>query len=146
MASIQMDAALRVKTLIALTEELTAIFDVENASLAARRPREIAPLQEDKARLAAAYAQSIRDIASDRSLVNGAGDALMEKLKSITQVFEKRASEQRALLDGARFVAEGVLKAVADEANSRVASPVYGGSKEMAAAGKATAIAFNEQA
>lgn len=145
MTSIQMDAALRVKTLIALTEELTAIFDVENASLAARRPREIAPLQEDKARLAAAYAQSIRDIAADRSLVNGAGDALMEKLKSITQVFEKRASQQRALLDGARLAAEGVVKAVADEAGARLASPVYG-SKEKAAAGKATAIAFNEQA
>lgn len=145
MASIHMDAALRVKTLIALTEELTAIFDVENASLAARRPREIAPLQEDKARLAAAYAQSIREIAADRSLVNGAGDGLMEKLKSITQVFEKRASEQRALLGGARTVAEGVLKAVADEAGSALASPAYG-SNEKAAAVKAAAIAVNQQA
>jgi hypothetical protein len=144
--TIHMDAALRVKTLIALTEELTAIFDSENASLTVRRPSEIAPLQEDKARLAAAYAQSIRDIAADRSLVNGAGDALMEKLKAITEVFEKRATEQRALLDGARLAAEGVLRAVAAEAGSARANPAYAGPKEMAAATRAAAIAFNEQA
>jgi hypothetical protein len=116
MTAIELDAASRVRTLIALTEELTAVFDRENDALKSRRPRDIAPLQADKARLAAAYAQSIRAIAADRSLVQGASEGLMEKLKSITRVFENRAAEQRALLDGAAKASEGVLKAVAEEA------------------------------
>ncbi|MEX0645659.1 MAG: hypothetical protein WD076_10125, partial [Parvularculaceae bacterium] len=78
MTSIHMDAATRVRTLIALTEELASIISDENSALSERRPRDIAPLQADKARLAAAYAQSIRDIAADRSLVDGAGDTLLE--------------------------------------------------------------------
>ncbi len=125
MTASQMDAATRVKTLIALTEELTAIFDRENAALKARRTREIAPLQSDKSRLASAYAESIRAIATDRNLIAGASAGLMEKLKAITQHFERRAGEQRALLDGARIAAEGVLKAVADEARAATANPAY---------------------
>jgi hypothetical protein len=140
-----MDSATRVKTLIALTEELTAIFARENEALKARRPRDLAPLQSDKARLAAAYAQSIRAIASDRSLIGGASHALMEKLKSITQHFEGRAAEQRALLDGACIAAEGVLRAVADEAAAAASNPAYEASEQ--GGGKAApAIAVDETA
>ncbi|MEQ1930540.1 MAG: hypothetical protein ABL957_08400, partial [Parvularculaceae bacterium] len=99
MTAMQLDAAQRVKTLIALTEELSSIFERENEALKTRRPSDIAPLQEDKSRLAAAYAQSIRAIAADRGLMRGASAVLMEKLSSITKAFERRADEQRALLD-----------------------------------------------
>lgn len=120
------DATTRVKTLIALTEELTAIISRENELLEARRPSEISALQPDKARLAAAYAQSIRQVAADRSSVAAAGDGLIDKLKEITEVFETRAQRQRALLDGARAASESVLKAVADEAGRNAGSPGYG--------------------
>lgn len=138
-----LDATTRVRTLIALTEELSAIFAKENAALRARRPRDIAPLQTDKARLAAAYAQSIRSVAADRSVVSGAGDALMEQLRTLTKDFETRAAEQRLLLDSARFAAEGVLKAVADEAGAAKESPAYGG---PTGAATAAPIAVNEEA
>lgn len=119
------DAATRVKTLIALTEELTTIIVRENELLEARRPREISALQPDKARLAATYAQSIRHVAADRSSVAGAGDGLIDKLREITKTFEARAQRQRALLDGARAVSESVLKAVAEEAG-KTNAPGYG--------------------
>lgn len=131
------DAATRVRTLIALTEELADIIGRENELLASRRPKEIAPLQHDKARLAAAYAQSIRQIAVDRSLVAGAGDALIERLRDITQSFEERAEAQKALLDGARRAAEGVVKAVAAEA----AKPI-----SYSRSGAPGPIALNRQA
>jgi len=118
MPELTMNATTRVKTLIALTEELSSIFEQENALLTARRPREITRFEEDKSRLAVAYAQSIREVAADRGVVNGASDALMEKLKELTAVFQTRASTQRALLDGARIATEGVLKAVAEEAGA----------------------------
>lgn len=120
------DAATRVKTLIALTEELTAIIVRENELLESRRPKEISALQPDKARLAAAYAQSIRHVAADRSSVAGAGEDLIERLREITRTFEARAERQRALLDGARAASESVLKAVAEEAGKTKAAPGYG--------------------
>ena len=108
----------RIETLIALTEDLSVIFEKENELLRTRRPQEILPLQEDKARLAAAYAQSIRDVAQDRADIAGANSALLETLRDITRRFEKNANEQRALLDGARHATEGVLRAIADEAEN----------------------------
>jgi len=116
MTAAAIDAATRVKTLIALTEELTAIISRENDLLAARRPQEISALQPDKARLAAAYAQSIRHVAADRSSVAGVGESLIDQLREITKTFEARALRQRALLDGARAASESVLRAVAEEA------------------------------
>ena len=99
MASLLMSAEMRVRTLIALTEELTAIFAEENASLAAGRPEELILYQDDKSRLAAAYQDSIRRIAADRAVLDDAGDPLLEELRTITCAFEQRAAEQHALLD-----------------------------------------------
>lgn len=127
MTATALDAPTRVKTLIALTEELTAVIEQENALLVARRPQEISSLQPDKARLAAAYAQSIRHIAADRSSMAAAGEGLIEKLREITKTFEERAQYQRALLDGARAASESLLKAVAEEASASPA-PGYGAS------------------
>lgn len=145
MTAVTMDATQRIKSLIALTEELTAVFERENASLAARRPREIAALQGDKARLAAAYAQSIRAIAADRSLVSGACASLMETLRSLTQRFEQRADAQRSLLDGARLASEGVVNAIAEEAAAAAAGPAYGAPGEKSPAPSA-AVAFDRKA
>ncbi|HNS88106.1 MAG TPA: hypothetical protein PKH09_14480, partial [Parvularculaceae bacterium] len=113
MSELALDAAARVKTLIALTEELTAVIIRENAALEARRPQDLAALQPDKARLAAAYAQSIRAVAADRSSVTGAGDGLIAELREMTKAFEARAERQRALIDGARAASESVMKAIA---------------------------------
>jgi|GEM_PF-1361262 len=138
------DPSMRVKALIALTQELTSIFVQENDSLRARKPADMAPLQADKARLAAAYAQSIRQVAQDRSLVDGARDGLLEQLKEITRTFESRASEQRALLDGAQSASEGVLRAVADEAEA-AKTPAYSKHSEENIAAGATPITLNEE-
>lgn len=127
------DAATRVQTLIALTEELSAIIAEENALLSARRPRELSALQPDKARLAAAYAQSIRQIAADRGSVAGAGASLIEELRRLTKTFEERAERQRALLGAARAASESVVRAIADEA-ARTDEPGYGGAPAPRAA------------
>ena len=109
-------ASSQIQSLIEVTESLNAIFGQENQLLKEQRPLEITPLQAEKARLAAIYAQSIKDIAADRSRMNSADHALLTKLREITKSFEERAAAQRALLDGARKAAEGIVKAVAEEA------------------------------
>lgn len=143
MAGADMDPALRVETLIALTEELSAIFERENDALTGRRHAEIAPLQADKARLAAAYAQSIRAVAANRGLVASAGAELIERLRETTLVFERRASDQRALLDGARRASEGVLRAVAEEAAAGSAPAYAAGAPRRPASGP---LAIDENA
>lgn len=125
-------AAERVKSLIDITWSLSEIFSKENDLLTSRRPRELAPLQAEKARLAAAYAQSIRDIAANRSIVNGADSSLLHELRAITKTFEERAARQRSLLDGARQAAEGIVRSVAAEAAASEASG-YGSEKKPAA-------------
>ena len=132
MSEAALDAITRVKTLIALTEELTEIITEENALLEARRPRELAALQPDKARLAAAYAQSIRQVAADRACVSGAGDGLIEQLRELTKTFEARAQHQRALITGARAASESVMKAIAEEA-AKSSEPGYGAKRAGAA-------------
>jgi len=115
----------QVKSLIEITHSLNKIFVQENTLLTSQRPREIAPLQAEKARLVAAYAQSIRDIAASRTKVRGADTALLSKLRSITKTFEKRAAEQHALLDGATRAVKGVVQAVAAEAAADAVKPGY---------------------
>ena len=68
------DPETRLRDLIELTQSLSEIFAQENALLATRRAQAIAPLQAEKARLAAAYAQSIRDVATNRSSFEGASE------------------------------------------------------------------------
>jgi len=106
----------RVRALIDLTESLSVLVAHENEILARRRPLELAPLQAEKARLAGAYAQSIRDIASDRMAVAEASAPLIEKLRELTKTFEGCALRQQALLEGAAKAGEGLVRAVAEEA------------------------------
>lgn len=115
-------AEARVRALIDITEELSALVTRENDILTTRRPRDLAPLAADKARLAAAYAQSIREIAADRTSVAGASAPLVEKLRELTKTFEGCALRQRSLLDSATKAGEGIVRAIAEEAG-RSAGP-----------------------
>lgn len=116
----------RVRALMEITQSLSAIFARENEILENRRPRELVPLQAEKARLAAAYAQSIRDVAQNRSSVQDADNTLLSELREITADFEARATRQRALLESAQKAGEGVVKAIAEEAAAQEQSAAYG--------------------
>jgi hypothetical protein len=94
------DAAARVEALIDITRSLNAIFEEENSALTDSRPGDIAPLQADKARLAAAYAQAVRFVAAERSAVGAVGASLLAQLRLITETFEAHAARQHSLLDG----------------------------------------------
>ncbi len=137
------DPTERVRALMEITQSLSAIFAKENKLLETQRPREIAPLQAEKARLAAAYAQSIRDVAQNRAAVQGADAGLLNELRDITASFEARAARQRALLEGAAKAGEGVVKAIAEEAAAQERSQAYG---TAAAAPKPAPISINENA
>ena len=90
----------RIEALIDITESLNLIFEEENAAIEERRPEDVAPLQAEKARLASAYAQSIRAVAADRNGAAAVDHSLLIRLRAVTTTFEARAARQRALLDG----------------------------------------------
>ena len=138
----EVDAETRIRDLMEITHSLSAIFAQENELLETQRPREIAPLQVEKARLAAAYAQSIRDVAQNRVNVQSADQQLLTELREITQGFEARASRQRALLEGAQKAGEGVIKAIADEAAAATTPDHYGKNVKQTSA----PISVNENA
>ena len=117
----------RIVALINLTNELSALMAEETALLKDQRPAALAPLQERKANLAAAYAVAIRDMAADRRDLSSAGAGLLQDLRDITSRFEGQAREQRAMLAGKAEVVEGVMRAVAEEA--RPQSSTYGQSR-----------------
>ena len=89
----------RIAALIDITESLNLIFEEENEAIEEERAEDAAPLQEEKARLASAYAQSIRAVAADRAGVSGVDQAMLVRLRAVTVTFEARAARQRALLD-----------------------------------------------
>jgi hypothetical protein len=95
------DAAARIQSLITLTQSLSDLFERENILIANGRPDELGPLQAEKKRLAAAYAQSIRALADARALIDGADALLLEELRSMTASFEARAARQKTLLERA---------------------------------------------
>ncbi|MEM8986462.1 MAG: flagellar basal body protein [Pseudomonadota bacterium] len=137
----------RVEQLILLTERLSGIMDEENAVLADRRPRELEQYAKEKSRLAAIYAQEIRAIARDKSLVAGAPPELTERLKTFTKKFESRAEAQKALLSRARRVTEGAIKAIGDEIAARQPKPsAYGvrGPAGAPAMARPQAVALNQ--
>jgi ribosomal protein L4 len=100
-AAPELSAADRVRALIDLTESLAHIFEKENLALAKSRPEEMEPLQAEKARLAAAYAQSVRAVAADRMGVSSVGSELLVRLRAATEGFEARAARQKGLLERA---------------------------------------------
>ncbi|MEO1137167.1 MAG: hypothetical protein AAFW68_11285 [Pseudomonadota bacterium] len=88
----------RVQKLIDLTASLSRIFDQENLALSEKRPGDMGPLQAEKARLAAAYAQCIRTIETGRAALCGVDSELLFELRTQTADFEARAARQRKLL------------------------------------------------
>ncbi len=136
------DPTARVRALMEITNALSTIFEQENELLETQRPREIAPLQAEKARLAAAYAQSIRDVAQNRASVQSADSGLLGELREITNALQERAARQRALLEGAAKAGEGVVKAIAAEAAAQERSQSYGDGTPTAP----TPISVNENA
>ena len=99
-SSLETDAESHVGALIDITLSLSAIVEQENEALVARRTGDIAPLQAEKARLAAAYAQSIRAVAANRAAASSADPGLLSRLRALTESFEAMALRQRDLLDG----------------------------------------------
>ncbi|MGF1455548.1 MAG: hypothetical protein ACFB6R_09250 [Alphaproteobacteria bacterium] len=113
------DASDRVEQLTILTERLMGLVESEIDYLKSRRPSELASHTAERDKLAAIYAREMTLIRQDRSLIDGAGPSLLSNLKAVTGRFRQALARHDTMLGAMRSVSEGLLKSVAEQAQSR---------------------------
>lgn len=106
-------------TLISLTRRLVEVISQENGLLRTRRPAEAKTLIEEKGRLAAAYAREM-DLVKRQGGITAFGTAeQLHELKRETSQFHTILEEHHRMLERARAITEGMLKAVGEEVARR---------------------------
>lgn len=125
------DARNPVVTLTLLTRRLTDVITQENALIGSRRPAEAKTLIEEKSRLAAAYAREMDMVRRNGGVRAFATAEQLQELRTETAEFQKILDDHRRILERARALTEGMLKAVGDEV-ARRQQPAQGYGKNAA--------------
>lgn len=127
MALIADDAADRAGQLIALTERLAELVQAETTRIRERAPTAAPELVAEKERLANAYRLELARIRDDRSLIDGAPKALLDQLKKNTAHLQEVLADHDIELGAVKFVAEGLVEAMAEEiSRQRMTQRGYG--------------------
>jgi hypothetical protein len=137
----------RAEQMLALTERLTALLEVETRLIKALQPPLSGAEGEEKARLANLYRQEMARIAADRTLIRAAPAYLVAKLRQATARFRAALNAHERALIGVKEVAEGLVRAIAEEVSKARAGPAaYGASGGYAAPSGGGALALNKTA
>lgn len=127
MALIADDARDRAEQLLLLTERLTALIGEETRRVEARQPPLDGAEGEEKNRLANAYRLELARIKQDRSLLDGAPDAVLAQLKQRTTILHEALAAHDVALGAMKLVTEGLVQAMAEEtARHRNGGGAYG--------------------
>lgn len=117
----------RVVQLILLSESLADIIGQEIDLLATRRPSALAEFEEEKTKLAKAYASEMTTFRKDRTLTKDVPEGLLQDLKSSTARLRTNLDKQTNVLTGLRTVSENMVQAIAKEvAKTRNPNTAYG--------------------
>lgn len=127
MALLAHDAADLVDQLILLTRRLADLAERQAALFEASRFAEAGPLTDEAARLAATYQMESRRISANPGMLADAPDVLKQTLKSETERFRAAMTAHERVLERQRLLAEGLVRAIAEEAVAARPTPVaYG--------------------
>jgi hypothetical protein len=113
----------RAEQMVALTERLTRLIDLENARLKDFLPPLDGADGDEKARLANLYRQELARIAEDKTLLSGAPKPIIDGLRAATTRFRASLQIHERLLIGFKEVSEGLVKAIAEEVSRLRAGP-----------------------
>jgi hypothetical protein len=108
-----------VDRVIAVTESLTDVIQRENALLTERRPRDTAPLQAEKAKLTATYAQELQTLKRQGQSIRQTAPQAIERLRKVTDRFQETLATHVRLVTTLKTVTENVVKAISDEVSRR---------------------------
>lgn len=149
MALAAQDAADRVAQLITLTERLTELVAAQALAFETHRPQDAAAVIEETSKLANLYRHESARVRADPSLIEGASLLERARLVRATEAFDAVLARQSRALEAAKFVTEGIVRAIAEEVAVQrdKAAATYG--PDAAAPkkrGEARAITLNKRA
>jgi hypothetical protein len=147
------DAADRVAQLVALSERLTELIAAQSQAFEQHRPQDAAASLEETSKLANLYRHESGRVRADPALIAGAPLAERTRLVRATEALDAVLARQARALDAAKFVTEGLVRAIAEEvAAQREAGEAQAYGPDAARAGKrrdapaAKAITLNKRA
>lgn len=140
------EATERVEQLIALTERLTGLIAEQAKAFEARRPQDAATHLEEIGRLANVYRHESARVRSTPELVAGASPALRRRLYRATEAFDAVLARQNRAVAAAKFVTEGLVRAIAEEVASQRQQGATYGAGGVTSTLAATAITLNKRA
>lgn len=142
------DAADRVDQLIILTERLTEVVAKQCQCFEQHRPQDAAALMEEAGRLSNLYRHESMRVRADPGLVIAAPVELRQQLIRATEAFDAVLARHGRAVMAAKFVTEGLVRAIAEEvASQRDQLSGYGpGARAPSSTTAATAITLNRRA
>jgi hypothetical protein len=141
------EASERVDQLIALTERLTGLVAEQAKCFEDHRPQDAAVHVEEVGRLANLYRHESARVRANKDLVAGADLPRRKRLVRATEAFDAVLARQNRAVAAAKFVTEGLVRAIAEEvASQRQLSSTYGADAITQRSGAALAITLNKRA
>jgi hypothetical protein len=142
----QSEATERVEQLVALTERLTSLIAEQAKAFEGRRPQDAAVQLEEIGRLANTYRHESARVRANPALVASASPMLRKRLYRATEAFDAVLARQNRAVAAAKFVTEGLVRAIAEEvASQRQQGSTYG-ANAVTGLQDATAITLNKRA
>ena len=142
----QQRATERVDQLVVLTERLTSLISEECRAFEAHRPHEAAGSIQETSKLANVYRHESMRVRADPSLIEGAPLKNRMALIRATEAFDAVLARHGRALQAAKFITEGIVRAVADEVVARRTTGAGYGPGAAAVMGSSTAITLNKRA
>ena len=147
MALMAKDPGDRAEQLIMITERLTALIELERERIEARLP----PLEGEEAverdRLTNAYRLELTRIKMEPELIQGAPLAALNRLKASTKALHEELARHEIALGAVKFVAEGLVQAMAEEiTRQKISARGYGAGGGMAKSNSPNPVALDRLA
>jgi hypothetical protein len=116
-------------TLIAVTTRLSELIELEIGALNSDQMRDISGFQDEKNKLAQAYAREMNLVRQYPDQVSKWSDADIDQLKSLTELFNDSLKRHVEVLDRVKGVTETVLQSIGKHVAERT-RPVIGYGKD----------------
>ncbi|MCZ6722078.1 MAG: hypothetical protein O7A65_11130 [Proteobacteria bacterium] len=104
----------RFDELVQISDRLSDLMSAETTALRAMRPKDIVPLQEEKALLTEQYAEQLKLLRADPHVLDQTDASTRELVRDATRRLHDLARHNCHVLTAARTVNERLMKAVAD--------------------------------
>ncbi|MES1201035.1 MAG: flagellar basal body protein [Pseudomonadota bacterium] len=137
----------RAEQLLMVTERLTALIAEETQLIRERKPPLAGALGDEKSRLANAYRLELARIKHDRTMLEGAPQAVLGKLRRQTEHLHEALAAHEIELGAVKLVSEGLAQVMAEEVmRQRGGSRTYEANGGVASASGPLPVAVDKKA